>query len=324
MNLFLILAFLSSSVISFAEANSTSTNLKETVESLSSCGNFVRFDENHVYTGFGPYWTSSTLPRVPRPSYLLVFPLGQSSEFRVNTEDSVIDVLKYEKLNYVLTFSGIEEWDLIQKKKLSVYKSHNLLRALNDEEHPRAFSIYKDKIVIAHGRLGVTIFDLKTKKIIRSIPLALSHRPLESVANGIAVSGNKAYVVLDSYHLVNENEKPPFRGLVVIDLDKESIDFELDGMDPGADSIVADSQIAIVSFYGIPLLKYSLKSLYGNKMPSPITRIGKFPVEGRQNGKASIDENYYFTCFFRVPDQGQGNRPIKGQLVMDRKKLLLD
>ena len=48
-----------------------SEKTKAAVEYLSACGNFVRFDSENVYTGFGPYWTSSVVPRVAESSVRL-------------------------------------------------------------------------------------------------------------------------------------------------------------------------------------------------------------------------------------------------------------
>jgi hypothetical protein len=71
--------------------------------------------------------------------------------------------------------------------------------------------------------------------------LIQSQLPLESMAMGVAVSGDKAFVVLDNYHLVRPPAKVPFRGIVVIDMKTQRVSSELDGLDPGADSIAADS-----------------------------------------------------------------------------------
>jgi hypothetical protein len=178
--------------------------------------------------------------------------------------------------------------------------------------------------VIAHGRLGVSFFDLKTKKISRSVRVALSRQPLESVVNGITISGKYAYAVLDSYNLVGPHDRPAFRGLVIIDLETESVVSELDGMDPGADSVVADDKVAIVSFYGQPLWKYSLSSLMRSVLPMPMRRVWRFPIEGHPTGKASMDDQYYYTCFSRMPKDGEGPYFIKVPMVLDRRTLMLN
>lgn len=308
-----------------AMAGERSQNIKAAVEKLSTCGNFIRFDEQNVYTGFGTYWTGNTQPRQPKPSVLKIMSIDQLTETQIQLQDSAVDLVRDGSSIYILTFAGIEEWDINHLQRIGIYRTNILAREYADEEHPRAFAKYGNKLVIAHGRLGISFLDLKTKKITRSFPVALSHKPLESVVNGIAVSGNRAYAVLDSYTLVGPREKPAFQGLIVIDLDKENPITELEGLDPGVDSIVADEKSAIVSYYGIPLVKYSVDSLArATKLPSALKRVWRFPLEGHPTGKASIDDRYYYTCFSKMPGEGQGSLFRSVPLAMDRLKLMLD
>lgn len=323
-----IAIFVAASTFAFqelAQASPRSEQIKSAVEYLSACGNFIRFDDEYVYTGFGSYWTGTAPSRQPKPSLLRFVPVDRVSEYQVATSDAVVDVVKAGSSTYVLTYSGIEEWDLKQFKRLATYRTTNVDRALGDEEHAKAFALFENKLIIAHGRLGISIFDLTTKKVTKSFAVAVAQQPLESVVNGITVSGRYAFAVLDSYTLVSNHDKPAFRGLVVIDLETEKIVSELDGMDPAADSVVSDNQSLIVSFYGQPLLKYSLPALdIASELPAPRARISKFPIEGRQFGKAAMDDKYYYTCFARVPGPGEGSRYIKSAKVWDRQSLHLD
>lgn len=306
-------------------ANPQSEKIKEAVERLSSCGNFIRFDNENIYTGFGSYGINNETPRAPKPSSIRIVPIDQFAEYQIETLDSAIDFVKTNTSAFVLTFSGLEEWDLSQPKRIAIYKTSLLPRPFQHEEHPRAFAQYKDKLIIAHGRLGVSFFDLKSKKTTRSIPLVVSQRPLESVVHGITISGRYAFAALDGYSVVGKEEKPAFRGIVVIDLETESVVSELDGMDPGADSITSDSNVAIVSFRGQPLWKYSVAGLSkATSLPAPLKRFWKFPIEGRPTGKASLDDKYYYTCFARKPKVGEGTNYVRVPMVFDRRVLMLD
>lgn len=316
----LVVILLSS--VTFAQPQSE--KLKTTVESLSACGNFIRFDNEYVYTGFGNYWTSPARPRVPKASILAYVSLQDGVENQIETLDSVVDVIKIEKSTFVLTYSGIEEWDLELKTRLTTYNTNSFSRPYKDEEHPRAFARYKNKLVIAHGRLGISIFDLSSKKVTRTLAVATSHQPLESVVSGISVSGRYAVAVADSYSLVGPNDKPAFQGLVVVDLETETIVSELNGLEP-ADSIISDGKFAIVSLYGQPLKKYSISKLTtATKLPAPASHLFKFPFDGRQFGQASMDDRYYYTCFSKMPGPGEGPYSKKMPLVFDRRVLMLD
>lgn len=305
-------------------ATPNSEAVRKTFESFPTCGNFVRFDESNVYTGFGPYWTSAVTPRVPAPGKVWFTAIEGGKQSELLTLDSAIDLLTEQSRAFVLTYSGIEEWDLSRKIRTGVYSTTQSPTLLGDEEHAQAFARYKNKVVIAHGRRGVSFFDLATKTVTKEIRLAMQQGALESMSTGVSISGKYAYVVLDSYTLVGEREKPAFRGIAVIDMDRESVVSELDGMDPGADSVVADGDRVIVSFYGQPLWKYSAPQLLGAGLPQPLKRIWKFPARGRGLGAASVDATYYYTCFSRMPGPGEGAYFKKVPMVLDRRAWGLD
>lgn len=306
--------------ISFAGPNSQA--MKQAVEQLSSCGNFVRADQNYIYTGFGPYWTGSQSNRLPQPSVLRFIDFTTFKESQVLANDSVIDVLTHQNKTYVLTYSGIEEWDITTRQRVATYHSNSTDGRYGDEEHAQGFALYQDKLVIAHGRLGVSIFDLKLKRVTLTIPL-ISQGNLESVARGVAVSGQHAFIVLDSYTLVSPTQKPPFRGIVVIDLKTEKVIRQIKDLPPGLDSITADQTSLVLSFYGNPLWKYSIQSVLNAKNVQPASRVFKFPLQGTPKGKALMDDKYYYTCFSQMPGPGEGTYYKKTKLVMNRAQLML-
>lgn len=306
----------------FAAANSEA--LKKAVEGLQTCGNFIRFDDKNVYTGFGPYWTSHAEPREALPGKIWVSAIDGSKLVELKTLDSAVDLMTFGKMAYVLTYSGIEVWDVNSRERMKIYPTYNTSAPFMDRQHPEAFALYGNKIIIAHGRFGVSFFDINTGRITNQYMLATKQEALESMATGVAVSGKYAYVVMDSYTLVDKNETPAFRGLVVIDMETEQVVSELGGIDPGADSVAADATNVIVSFMGQPLWKYSAQSLHANTLPSPLKRVWKFPFEGRAVGAAAMDDQYYYTCFSKMPGPGEGSFFKKIPLALDRKAMKLD
>ncbi len=48
-----------------AQADPRSEKIKEAVEYLSACGNFIRYDSENVYTGFGTYWMHGPVSEGP-------------------------------------------------------------------------------------------------------------------------------------------------------------------------------------------------------------------------------------------------------------------
>ena len=307
---------------SVAIASPNSEAMKQAVEQLSGCGNFLRADNQYVYTGFGPYWTGSQSNRKPRPSVLRFMDYSNFKESHVMTDDAAIDLVTHQNKTYVLTYNGLEEWNMTTRQRQGTYQTNQTDNRYDDEQHPQAMALYQNNLVIAHGRLGVSIFDLNLKRPTKTIPL-ISQGSLESMAKGIAVSGQYAFVVLDSYTLVNANQKVPFRGIVVIDMQTESVIKEIGNLPPGLESITADQNSLVLSFYGMPLWRYSITSVLSSKNVQPAARIFKFPLEGSPKNKAMMDDKYYFTCFSKIPGPGEGSYFKRIQLVMNRTQLML-
>jgi hypothetical protein len=297
--------------------------VKSTVEAFPRCENFVRVDDQYVYFGFGKYRHLFEEPRQPIPGRLELAPLGHADQsFSLPTADAAIDVTRDGDTLFVLTYSAIEEWNLATKTRTASYPTYAIGGTLAYMEHAQAFARAGDKLVIAHGRLGVSFFHLKTRRLTNQFRLVPSQLPLESMATGVSVSGDKAYIVLDNFSLV-QNGKPAFRGLVEIDVAGERVVAEHDGLDPGADAVVTDGARAIVSFGGNPVWKYSLANLGTRTLPEPDRRVWRFPLPGNPTGRAAMDEKYYYSCFDQAPDKPGG--PYKRHpLALNRAELQLD
>jgi len=310
-----------------AEAAPNSELIKATLEAQPSCSNFVRYDDQNLYLGFGWYRNALEEPRMPIPAKMRVAPFDGTAPFELATKDAAIDVVTDGTTAYVLTYSSIEEWDLIRRERVAAYPTYAINGPLAYKQHAQGMARYKDKLIIAHGRLGVSIFNIKTKRLVNQFRLVQWQLPLESMAMGATVQGNLAYVVMDNFHVTRPGDGVKiFRGIIVVNLDSESVQSELGGMDPGADSIVSDSKKVIVSFGGIPIWKYGIGTLRGSSIPEPEIRIWRFPVNGHPTGAPVMDDKYYYSCFSKAPafpgDNGGYYRRMP--LALDRRVLMLD
>jgi hypothetical protein len=307
-----------------AHAAPDSELVKATLEASSTCENFVRFDDQNLYLGFGIYRHQWEEPRQPIPGHLTVVPLGRNDQqFILSTLDSALDATRRGDFLFVLTYSAIEEWNISSHIRVATYPTYAYAGGpMKYMEHAQAWARLGDKVVIAHGRLGVSFFDLRTRRLTNQFRLVTSQLPLESAATGVSVSGNTAYVVMDNFSLV-QNGKPAFRGLILIDVPGERVLSELDGLDPGADAVITDGNRAIVSFGGNPVWKYSLANLTGRGLPEPDQRIWRFPRAGNPTGAPALDAKYYYTCFMQAPDKpGQAYKRVP--LALNRAQLNLD
>ncbi len=320
MKLLFIISILFLSI--FAQAKPDSEMLKKALESQATCKNFVDYDDDNIYLGFGEYRNSFDEVRLPIPSKLnVVSILNPQMTHSLATLDAALQTLSIDNSLWVLTYSGLEEWDKTTWQRIATYPTQNIVSSLQIEQHARSFARYKDKIVIAHGRLGLTIFDLNQKSVISHIRLIQNNPNGESTATGIVIQGRYAIVVMDNFTVVKPPEAPAFRGFVIVDLETQTVASELDGMDPSASALVSDGKNLLVSFDGMPIWKYSIVKLFSNKLPSADKHIWKFPVDGHPIGKPSLDEKYYFTCYSKMPGPGEGPYFKKVPMAIERLPL---
>ncbi len=301
----------------------TPEDRKALLEAQTTCGNFVQFDENFLYQGFGNYKVLFEEPRNPIPG-IFTLTSFDNKQIKLETLDSVLDVAFFDGHAFVLTYTHIEEWDLTTMTRVALHETHTDTTEFKEyKRHAEAWARYRDELIIAHGRLGVSVFDLKQKKITKTIDLVASQSPLESQATGITVVGKFAYIVMDSFSIVQPGEVPAFQGIVVMDLESKEVSRELLGLDPGVDAISSFGNKLFASFYGLPVWKFDItKFKNDHKLPNPDARIFRFQDNGHPWGVPAIDEKYYYTCFHisPTPTTPFAIKPI----ALNRKVLLLD
>jgi hypothetical protein len=305
-------------------ASNTSETLKAILEAQPNCQNFVRYDEKNIYLGFGFYRNGVEEPRKPMPGYVRIAPLNGQAPFVIHTDDAAIDLVADQDTLFVLTYTAIEEWSLSQKKRLAEYETYAIAKPLAYMQHAQAMARVGDRLVIAHGRLGVSIFNIKSRHLENQFTLLDSQRPMESIATGVTVQGDQAYILMDSFTLNNPDEPAAFRGLIKLDIKSQSVVLQLDGLDPGADSISSDAHRLIVSFGGQPVWKYSLSNMNTNKLPEPDIRIWNFSIKGNPTGAAALDEKYYYTCFSLPGTPATNGYHKLVPKALNRKALFLD
>ncbi|MCO5142036.1 MAG: hypothetical protein M9962_02980 [Oligoflexia bacterium] len=271
-----------------ANATTSSEVKKAALAAQADCGSLIRFSDKYLAMGFS------------RGKFRIVS-LENSETFELLAKAPIRDIAIENEIAFVLTPQAIEEWDLKSKTLKAEYPTYITPNILENKQQAEAFALYGDTLVIAHGRLGVSFFNIKTKRIVNQFRLIKNQLPLESVATGVTVSDGLAYLVLDNFHLVKPPRKPPFRGVVVVDIKTQKVIRALDGMDPGADGISTDGNKVVVSFMGNPIWKYNINSLMGTSMPDPELRLWDFPIKGHPTGHATLDKKYYYTCYLRAP-----------------------
>lgn len=310
-----------------AAAAPNSARIKAALEAQPTCNSFVRFDDTNVYLGFARYKEALEEPRSPIPAQVRIAPIDGSPAFTIATNDGAIDLVTLGNKAYVLTYTSIEEWSLSDRVRIAEYPTTSVRSPLEYRQHASSFALYKNKLVIAHGRLGVSIFDLASKTVTKEIPLVASQAPIESQATGITIQGERAYITMDSFSLLQDpaQQAKVFKGLVTLDLNSETILAEMPGLDPGATSVFSDANRLIVNYGGFPLWKFNLEDVRASRaqLPSPALRVFKFPLPGHPTGSAAMDDTFVYTCYSTPPPSGNGLM-LRVPRALERRALKLD
>jgi hypothetical protein len=297
-------------IFTLAAHAATPEQTKRVLEAQPECANFVRVVGEKLMLGFGAYWPVMGAPaRSAIPSTLKVVDLGDESLLTARALDAGVDALEADGQLFVLTYEGLEERDLLTLELRRLHSTHGEARALGYKDHAMAMVRVGQTIVIAHGRLGLSVFDLNARAVTMRIPLLRAQLPHESMATSLALAGGKLFVLMDNFTLPTPNMPAPFRGLVVINPATMAVEKELAGIDPGATDLFADGQFLVISYLGQPLWKYRLSTLNGNRLPRPAGIISDFGQPGHPTGKLHMDETYLHGCFMQLPETA--GKPVR-------------
>jgi hypothetical protein len=300
--------------------NLAKADLKAVVEAHPDCQTFIRADEQNAYFGFGRYLRGTEQPRQQIPAMIDIVSIrNPEMKTTIKTADGAVDLMRIENSLFVLTYSEIEEWDLASLKKLGSYPTSNVSRTLMYREHASSFARYNDKLIISHGRLGISIFDITSRKAEQTIRLAEEQSPLESQAMALTIKGDEAYIAMAEFSIVRPGDKPPFAGIVVFDLKARKVARELGQLPDGVETVDISSDDLLVGFGG-PVYKYALSSLTGEKLPRAKAFVPRTGEQGHFTGRGFYDEANVYTCFTRHVFE-PSPRAEKVSRVFDRKVL---
>ena len=309
-NLLFFSFFLLSQTMSASTNHIDAERIRDVFLKHDKCGNFVQFDSENIYIGYGAYRRSLAHPRRPIPSQIEVLSIHSDDNLKsLSTLDSAIDSLTYKDRLYILTYSGLEVWDRQTWTRSFTIPTIEFGGDLLYKDHAQSMARYKSLLVIAHGRRGVSFIDLNNHQLVKNYPLIAHQAPMESMATGVVISGDKAYLSLDNFTLQDRRTgKVAFRGIAVIDLKTLQVEKELPGLDPGATELMKYEDRLIVSYNGQPIWNYSIEEInrQNRKLPRP-RRVWKFPYKGHPKGKGTINDSYFYTCFLKAPET-RGNK----------------
>ncbi|GEM_PF-7116032 len=151
---------------------------------LESCYGGVNFSTD--------YMISSIEPKVVQVDRLKAV----KSQGFITLEDAFLDSYIEDDSAYILTHNKIEQWDLKDLKLIRTIITHNEPGPYGFDMSPRGFTVYKDKIFVAHNRLGLSVINKTTGLLIESL---YPH----GLAQDVIVQNGQGYVITHTAEIIN-------------------------------------------------------------------------------------------------------------------------
>ncbi len=221
-----------------------------------------------------------------------------TNSWQASSASAVQDLLLTDTTLYILRKDRIEEWDLASGERR--YESSTLPDSpwLPSGGEARGMALWGDQIIIAHGRMGFSVYSLTDHKAVASQPLLQDQQPLESEITGVVVEGNEAVFVATSYSLTGNGSKPAFRGFVIWDLADHQEKHRALGLDPGARGLMLQEQTLLVDFGGL-FQTFDLKDVRQSKKVRIRRAEWKFPSNVRLLAGFDLRDSQIWSCVSR-------------------------
>lgn len=267
----------------------------EQLSKLRSCTNFLSFDSLYLYSGTGAYKRGVEEPREAIPGRLDLVSLDESHPDKViATLDGPMSIVRKENILYVLTYSGLEIYDLNNFDRLGNFETFSLNQPKQYRQHSRSMVLWNDLLFIAQGRLGFSVFDTKQNKIIIQRPLLADQLPLESEFMDVTIAGGKIVFAASSFSMPEHGHA--FRGLVIVNPISFKTEKQLDILDPGIENIFVSGS-KLFANYGPVMWSFPLEEIMaGNKAVSH----NNIPIDlnkGNFVGKGIAEGANFYSCY---------------------------
>ena len=308
------------------------TKKEAAFSALKRCTGPVFFSENYLFSGYGTYLTfaatttDASTKRPPTPGYFDRVELANPEKtVRTQTTDGVLDFAVDGRSLFVLTYTAIEEWDAVTLKPLATYPTYHYDNDFKYKQNPSSWTRVGDKLVIAHGRLGYSVFNLKTKSLETQAMFAIRYNivnrpaPVESQAVAVApYKGSQVIFLMDNFS--RSDDKPALRGFLLFDLNQHEILKEIPDLDPGAESLLNLKGTLSIGFPGFLVKVPAVDFPDHVNFEEMANRTWSFPAKGTPIGRPTFDEKNIYTCFRKAPEK-PGGKYESIPMILNRKVL---
>jgi len=246
------------------------------------CRNFVRHDDGQILLG-----TNSGLVLIDIDGTSHPYELGETPR----------DALIFGNEIIVLVGTKIVTLSRALGTVTGQYETQDIKSApsLLPQETPRAIGRIDQTLLVAHGTLGVALFDLESHRLKRIVDINRGQK-IKGMAQDITAQNHSVYVLVDNYQMDRWHPSQEFRGFVQIDVDQEAELARFGGLDPGSTAAAWYKNTLLLSFAGMPIWRLAMP-LAGvgplSDVAHPVTDFGR---DGHSVGHLDIDDEFVWTC----------------------------
>jgi hypothetical protein len=247
-----------------------------------SCRAFVRQDESKVLVG-----SSQGLVAISADGQVRSYDLGQVARDALFLDQKLIVLVGSEVWVLDPQTGALGERYQTQKTKDPA--------TLKPQEMPRTLRLAGSNILIAHGTLGVSVFDWLQRSLATTIDVNGGER-VKGMVQDIGVKDSVAYLLIDNYQISPARPSLEFRGFVLLDLQTLKVGGRIGGLDPGATTLAFHEAEVLVSFAGMPVWKLELPLNPRQALAEVAHPVSDFGRPGHSVGHFSADAAHVWTC----------------------------
>lgn len=244
--------------------------------------------------------------RIAAPGQLTVTGVGDFQSFDLAVSPKVVDLKIKGDTLYVLLPRAIQEWSLTARSMISETATFSHGRGEGYREGAMGMEFSGDLLIIAHGRLGYSVYDTGSHEIVAERAVLQNQLPLESVLTDVTVADGRAIFVADNYSLAGPGQMP-FRGFLIVDIATLVEIHRAQGIDPGAMNILLTGDTAVVGFDG-PMHSFRWSEVTGRGDVRLRRTVYRYEKSGHPIGQAAVVGDQMLTCFML---DGQPGEPKK-------------
>lgn len=282
-------------------------SLEDAFKAVPVCAGPVTADETRV-------------ARLAAEGQLAVNGIGDVEAFDLAVDPHVVDLKIRGRILYVLFPTKIQEWDLSTRSMVSETATNDRGRGRGYREGALGMDWFGDALVIAHGRLGYSIYDTKSHALTAKQAVLQDQAPLESALVDVKVQGDRALFVVDSYTLVEGGLKMPFRGFLIVDLKSQKEIHRSAGVDIGPTMLEIVGDTVMVGFDG-PIQSFRFNEVTGRTDVHLRRSVYQYAKQGHPIGQPVVVGEKLFSCFLESPTPGAHKKFVPIVLDLSAFKL---